>query len=162
MYIMASDLKFYYTGGASNSDPDASLGGVGSSVQIVDPAVNNLFDNVEPTETALGDYIDYRGIDLRNVGDALAGAIEFFFTDTPNPESVLAVWYDSVGTQTIVDEDTEPSGAAGNWTEPTLASKLSLPDLTNGSSHRLWIRRTVSQSASNIPADTATLHCWFA
>jgi hypothetical protein len=159
---MPADLKFYLTGGASNSNPDASLGGVGSSVQITDPAVNNLFDNVEPTETALADYIDYRAIDLRNVGTFLAGAIEFFFTDTPNTESILAVWYDSTGTQTIVNEDTEPSGAAGNWTTPILASKLSLPDLAIGASHRLWIRRTISQSASNIPADTATLHCWFA
>ena len=158
---MASDLKFYYTGGASNSDPDASLGGVGSSVQITDPAINNLFDNVEPTETVGQDNVDYRALDLKNIGDALAAAIEFFFLPTDNTESELAVWFDATGTQTIVDEDTEPSGAAGNWTEPIEAAKLSLGDLAAAAKHRLWIRRTVNQSAGNYTADTATMYIWF-
>lgn len=159
---MASDIKFYLTGGAANADPDASLGGTGSSVEIVDPAINNLFDNVEPTETLSGDLVEYRAIDFRNDGDATAENVSFHFTPTVNTESEVAVWFDSTGTQTIANETIEPTGAAGNWTEPILAAKLSLANLAAAASHRLWIRRTINQSADNLTGDTATMHGWFA
>ena len=94
-------------------------------------------------------------------GDAEAHHVQFYFTDTPNAESILAVWFDSTGTQSIVNETTEPTGAAGNWTTPLVGSKLSLSDLAAAGNHRLWIRRTVDQNADNLNEDTGTLHTWF-
>ena len=158
---MASNIVFKLTGGAANADPDLSLGGVGSSVSLSATALNNLFDNVTPPEIASGDNVDYRAIDIKNDGDAEAHNLEFYFTDTPNAESIVAVWFDTVGTQSIVDEDTEPVGASGNWTTPLVGSKLAFSDLAAAGTYRIWIRRTVDQNAENINQDTAILHCWF-
>jgi hypothetical protein len=158
---MASNLLFHYTGGASNSDPDLSLGGTGSSEALSATALNNLFDNVTPPEIETGDLTEYRAIDLNNVGDAQAKNVQFYFTDTDNVESIVAVWLDVTGTQSIANETTEPTGASGNWTTPLVGSKLALDDLNPGVTHRLWIRRIVDQDADNINEDTAILHAWF-
>jgi hypothetical protein len=157
---MAATLEYKLTGGASNSDPDASLGGVGSSVSMSGTAANNLFDNVYPTETVVGVFTEYRAIDIYNSGDAEAGSIEFYIEDTANLESSIAIWYDPVGTQEVAQEGIEPSGAT--WSQPLVGSKLSLANLAAGASHRIWVRRTINQLATNIVDDTATLHVWYA
>lgn len=158
---MAAALTYHYTGGASNSDPDASLGGTGSSEVLATTAINNLFDNVDPDEIESGDRVEYRAIDIVNDGDVEGRNIEFYFTDTPNDESIVAVWLDVTGTQSIVNETTEPTGASGNWTTPLVGSKLALDPLAAAATHRIWIRRTVDQGATNINDDTAILHTWF-
>jgi hypothetical protein len=158
---MASNLFFHYTGGASNVDPDLSLGGTGSSERLATTALNNLFDNIDPDEIDTGDRTEYRAIDLYNEGDAEAHNVQFYFTETPNAESILAVWLDTTGTQSIANETTEPTGASGNWTTPLVGSKLELANLAVSGNHRLWIRRIVDQDADNLNEDTATLHTWF-
>lgn len=158
---MASNLFFHHTGGASNSNPDLSLGGTGSSERLSTTALNNLFDDINPDEIVSGDRVEYRAIDLNNEGDAEARNVQFYFTDTTNSESIVAVWYDPTGTQSIANETTEPTGASGNWTTPLVGSKLSLGNIAAAAAHRLWIRRTVSQNADNLKDDTATLHAWF-
>jgi len=157
---MASNLFFHYTGGAANDDPDLSLGGTGSSERLDTTALNNLFDNVTPDEV-LVEFVEYRAIDLYNEGDSVAQTIDFYFTDTPSAQSTLAVWLDVAGVQSIVDSETEPVGASGNWTTPLVGTKLTLDDLAASGNHRLWIRRTVAQGADNIISDTGTLHAWF-
>ena len=156
---MASDLTFHLTGGASNADPDLSLGGTGSSEVLSSTALNNLFDNVDPDEIDGSPNVDYRAIDIVNDGDAEAHNIDFYLTDTVNAESVLAIWYDSTGTQSIVNESTEPIGAS--WSLPLVGSKLGFSDLAAAGTYRIWVRRTVDQDAANINEDTATLHVWF-
>ena len=42
---MAAELEYRYTGGAANANPDLSLGGTSSSVEVVSVALNNLFPN---------------------------------------------------------------------------------------------------------------------
>lgn len=156
---MASQLQFKYTGGASNANPDLSLGGTGSSVTLLTVALNNLFDNVLPTDIVAADHVSYRAIDLYNYGDGTALHVVFFFTDTPNAESIVAVGYDSVGTQSIPNDTTAPIGIT--FTTPLEGSKLALPNIAPLGSNRLWIRRTVDQGASNINDDTAIMHHWF-
>jgi hypothetical protein len=158
---MASNLLFHYTGGASNSDPDLSLGGTGSSELLNSTALNNLFDNIDPDEIVTGDRVEYRGIDLVNDGDAAAHHVQFYFTETPNVESLVEVWLDVTGTQSIANETTEPTGASGNWSTPLVGSKLELNNLAASGTYRLWIKRTVDQSADNLNEDTAALHAWF-
>ena len=157
---MASVITYKLTGGAANADPDASLGGDTSSESISGTAINNLFDNVEPPEIELGALTEYRAIAMKNTGDAIAKHVEFYFTDTPNAESIVAVWYDAVGTQSVASETTSPVGADGNWTTPLVGSKLAFSDLAAGAEYRLWIRRIVDQDAENLNDDTATLHTW--
>ena len=156
---MASDLTFHYTGGAANADPNLSLGGTGSSVVLDTTALNNLFDNVGPDEIEGSPSVEYRAIDIVNDGDVEGHNIEFYLTDTTNVESALAIWFDSVGTQSIANETSEPIGAS--WTLPLVGSKLGFSDLAAAGTYRIWIRRTVDQDADNINEDTATLHVWF-
>lgn len=157
---MASDLLYLLTGGAANTDPNASLGGDTSGESLSITALNNLFANVLPPDIESGDSVRYRAIELYNNGDATAKHVEFYFLDTPNSESIVAVWLDVTGTQTIGDEETEPTGASGNWTTPLVGSKLALDNLAAAAGHRLWIRRTVDQGADNLNDDLAELHTW--
>lgn len=159
---MASNVFFHLTGGSGNTDPDLSLGGVASGNRLSTTILNNLFDNVRPSEIVAADRVEYRAIDLKNEGDASSLHVDFFFTNTPNAESQLAAWYDSTGTQSIGTETLEPTGASGNWTEPTESSPLVLPvALPASDTHRIWIRRTVDKGAAQIDNESATLHCWF-
>ena len=55
MPIVSADIKYRLSGGASNSDQNASLGGVKSSNE----ASASLFDNVSSAEAVSGDT-EYR------------------------------------------------------------------------------------------------------
>lgn len=56
--ITGNDIIYVYSGGATNSTPELSLGGDPSSYQIFN-GINNLFNDVGP-ETAKAGLIDYR------------------------------------------------------------------------------------------------------
>lgn len=63
--ISDTDIKFLLTGGSSNSSVANSLGGIPSSVEIVDNTIDNLFDNISENE-ALKGQTDYRCIYIKN------------------------------------------------------------------------------------------------
>lgn len=67
--VFTNDITIVLSGGSTNIDPTQSLGGDPSSTIIVDNVLNNLFDDVEPTESEEG-AIDYRCIYFFNDGDA--------------------------------------------------------------------------------------------
>ena len=46
MPIVAADIKEYLSGGGSNSDPNAALGGAISSTEVTDNTTHNLWDVV--------------------------------------------------------------------------------------------------------------------
>ena len=132
---MAASLQFRLTGGASNTDPDLSLGGVMSSQQISATPLNNLFDNVEPDE-ALSGGVEYRAVDIYNSGDAAAESVELYIDDEPDSSSVsIQVALDST-TQTVANESTAPSGVS--FSAPSAASKLSISNIASGSAQRRW------------------------
>ncbi len=151
---MAANLIFTLTGGASNSDPDASLGGVGSSVELGTTALNNLFDDVDSAEASAGD-VEYRAIDIYNNGDEAATSVEFYFSSqSSSADTVLAAGLDST-TQTIGDEDSAPSSVT--FSAPTEGSPLSVSNIAASGRQRVFIRRTVSSGAGNTSSDAATL-----
>jgi len=148
---MAASLQFRLTGGASNSDPDASLGGVGSSNQVSGTALNNLFDNVEPAEAIAGD-VEYRAIDLYNAGDATAVVVKIWIdTESTSSYTQFDIGLDST-TQTIGAEGSAPSGVS--FSHPLSGSKLSISDIAASGAQRVWIRRTVTAGAPNLANDT--------
>jgi hypothetical protein len=155
---MAAVLEYFLTGGAANDDPDASLGGDTSVENLEGVALNNLFDNVIPTDIELGDDVTYRAFAIKNTGDATAKHVQFFFTDTTNAESILKAWFDVTDAVEVVDGDTEPVG--GVWTQPLIGAKMELDDLAAGEEHRIWVQRTVDTGATNLNDDLGTLHCW--
>jgi hypothetical protein len=156
---MAATFAFKYTGGASNANPNLSLGGVGSSVTVIaTPILNNLFDNVLPSQIVAANYIDYRAIDILNTGDATALHVQFFLSDTPNTESKIEAGYDAT-TQSIATEETAPSGIT--FLPHLSDNKLVLSNLAAGARHRIWIRRTITAGATNINNDTGGLFLWY-
>jgi len=62
MPIVSTDIEYRLSGGTTNTDPDASLGGAMSTAVgglITSGAANNLFDDVTGDESAAGDT-EYR------------------------------------------------------------------------------------------------------
>jgi hypothetical protein len=147
MPITAADLRLYLTGGASNSDPAASLGGVTSSVQFTDATLQNLFNNVTPAE-ALAGSVKYRALTFKNVSAFIAyAAVAYLSQETTSADTTVAVAYDATGTQSIVNEDTAPVGLSFS-TPLSLATGEALGDVLAGGVARVWFRRTVSAGAA--------------
>lgn len=156
---MAASLQLFLTGGAGNSDPNASLGGVRSSTQVSATPMNNLFDNVTPAEASAGD-IEYRAIDIYNNGDAAAESIQAYLDpETTSEDTEIDLGLDST-TQTVANENTAPTGVT--FAHYTSSSKLSISNIAAGSAQRLWLRRTVSSGAGNLANDSCTLKIDFA
>lgn len=156
---MAATLQLRLTGGADNTDPNASLGGVMSSTQLSSTPMNNLFDNVSPDEASAGD-VEYRALDIYNSGDAAATAIQAYLDPvTTSPSTEIELGLDST-TQSIAAEGTAPSGVT--FAAYTSSSKLSISDIAAAGNQRIWLKRTVSSGAANLNNDTCTLKIEYA
>lgn len=154
MPIVSSDIKYRLSGGASNNDPAASLGGVISSNDVP----SGQFDTVTSTESAAGDT-EYRCFYVRNNHGTLTlqDAVIWIQANTTGSRIAIGVGTAAInGTeQTVANESTAPSGVT--FSQP--ASKgagLALGSIPAGQHKAVWIRRTIaaSTSASN---DTYTL-----
>ena len=149
---MSAILALRLTGGASNADPNASLGTTISSEELSGTALNNIFDHVDEVEAAAGDT-EYRILAYKNTGDESAKAIEFFFSqNTTNADTELDVALVSNGAS-CDDESTPPAGAT--FSHPLTGSRLSIPDLAPGSEQWICLRRTVQEAAGNSANDNA-------
>lgn len=151
---MAATLQWRLTGGASNSDPNASLGGTRSSQSLSGTALNNLFDDVSPAEASSGDT-EYRAIDLYNYGDTTATLITFWWsTETSSSGTTVDNALEASpinSTTSITNESTAPAGTT--FAHYTSGSKLSIPDIAAGSGCRVWFKRIVSSSTGNTSND---------
>lgn len=160
---MAATLVWRLTGGASNSDPNASLGGVRSSNALSATALNNLFDDVSPAESAAGDT-EYRALDLYNSGDATAGGVVVFMsTETTSSGTQLDFGIEASpinSSLSVVNDSTAPAGVS--FSHYTSGSKLSLPDIAASSGCRVWFRRVVGAATANLNPDQGTFTAEYA
>lgn len=156
MAIIASEIEYRLSGGASNSNPNASLGGVKSSNAV--PI--NLFDDVSSAEAASG-LVEYRCIYIHNSNASLT-LIDpklWIQTNTPSATTTVAV---GLGTsaqggieQTVANEGSAPFGVT--FSEPSdFLSGISLGDIPAGGHRAVWVRRTVNAGTS-ATADSFTL-----
>lgn len=167
---MAATLVFRLTGGASNSDPDASLGGVMSSTEISGTALNNLFDDVTPVQATSG-ITEYRMIDIYNSGDAEATSVELY-TDpnTSSTDTSLELGHDATNNphasgadlETLANETTAPASPVIAFAVHDSGSKLTIPNIPSGQAARVSVKRIVSAGATNTSSDSATLKVQFA
>lgn len=156
MSIVATDVKFYLTGGTTNANPNLSLGGLVSTTQV-GGSLHGLFNYVTPDEAVAGSN-KYRAIEVKNtnVTDTLYGAVIYIAADTTSASTTIAIGYDSVGTQSIINEDTAP--AAVTFSTPlTKVTAISLGDMAPGAVKRIWLKRTVTAGAVKLPSDTGQL-----
>jgi hypothetical protein len=146
MAIVSGDLKLYLTGGASNTDPNLSLGGVISSTLFTDATLQNLFANVSPAE-ALAGSVKYRALSFKNTSAFIAySSVTYISQETTSADTTVAIAYDSTGTQSIVNEDAAPIGLSFS-TPLSLAAGIALGDVAAAGVRRMWFRRTVSAAA---------------
>lgn len=153
MAIVASDIQYRYSGGASNSDPNASLGGAKSSVA----AGASIFDDVSSSEAAAGDT-EYRCFYVHNNHGTLTltNAKAWIQTNTPSADTTIDLALGNAamnGTETAVaNESTAPSGPT--FSAPSsYAGGIALGDIPAGQHRAVWIRRTVTAGAA-VAADS--------
>jgi len=159
MSVSATDIKFYLTGGAANSNVNASLGGTTSSVEITTAVLNNLFDNISAAEALAGDN-EYRAIAVKNTHatDTLYSAkIWGDGSVEGSGYTYLNLAVDS-GTQSVADESTAPSAPSLSFdVYPVEGNSLSLGDIAAGAQKRIWIKRSCNAAAAAYSADLVTL-----
>ena len=155
---MAAIIQYRLTGGASNSNPDLSLGGTSSSTQIVTDTPKSIFDDVSDSELTTGD-VEYRAVDIFNAGDDTATSVAIYISadtlSTSTEIDIGAVASPLGSTTSVADESTAPTGVT--FSHYNSASRLSLPDIPVNNYARVWIRRTVTAGGTNIKTDTCEL-----
>lgn len=156
MPIASGDIVYRLSGGPSNSDQNASLGGAKSSVV----ASASLFDNVDSTESATGD-VEYRCFYVHNAHATLTmlGAKCWIDANTSSGDTFLAMALGTSalnGTEQVVSgEGNAPSGVT--WLSAAdEANAIVLGDIPPGQHRAAWLRRTVTAPAA-AAVDTATL-----
>lgn len=156
---MSALLELRLTGGASNSDPELSLGGDSSSVALSLTPMNNLFKDVTPSMRENGGYT-FRALSINNSGDTTAGVIKAYMsTETSNADTHIEFGLDST-TQSIVSETAVPAGVT--FAAYTEASPLSITDIVAGAAQRIWIKRVVDVDADNDPGDVGVISVEYA
>lgn len=158
MPIVSADIHQRLSGGALNSDPHASLGGIKSSTQIVDNTFENLFRNVPGDESAVGST-KYRGVYVHNDhGTLTLKSTKIWFeaqTSSPDTSVEMALAGEGLNAtmETIADEDTAPVGEV--FSAPAnKAAGLLMGDIPPGQHFGWWCKRIVNIGAAAFAADT--------
>jgi hypothetical protein len=150
MASQSTDLVLRLSGGAANTDPNASLGGAISTTEWS----SAIFDDVSSAEGAAGD-VEYRCVYFHNPHATLTalGTKVWIKTNTPSPDTALTIGAGTAaaGTstteQTVADENTAPSGvtfsAAANE-----AGAVVLGDIAPGARKALWLKRDTTAGAA--------------
>jgi len=162
MAIVAGDIIFRLSGGAGNSVPNDSLGGViSTATAIADATVENLFDNVTGAESTSGDT-EYRGFYiLNNHGSLTFQSVKLWIsTETPSADSIINLALAGEGVnvtmEVIADESTAPVGESftHNTTE---GGALALGDIAFSEFYGIWVERIISSTAAAAAGDAAVM-----
>lgn len=161
MPIVAADIQIRLSGGAANTDVNASLGGAKSSTQVTDASLHNLFDVVSGAESLAGDT-EYRCVYVHNAHGTLSlqNARIFIQTNTPSADTTIAIAAAGEGVngtaESVANENTAPVGET--FTAPTdYAGGISIGTIPAGQHHAVWIRRTVTAGAAAYNTDNVVL-----
>jgi hypothetical protein len=162
MSIVSTDLKFYLSGGADNTDPDASLGGVISTTEITDNTLNNLFDDITGDEHTAGDT-EYRAFFFKNNSAETAYSVKIWISsNTAATDDTINIGIESaLGSpiQTIADEATAPTGISFS-TADSQSNSLYIGDMTTGTVCGVWVKRIVTAGSTPQASDAATFRVY--
>lgn len=153
MPIIASDIKFYLSGGGANSDADASIGGAISTTEVVS-TLNGLFDQVSSAETSAG-HEDYRCIYVKNTHGSLGleAAVAWISANvSADVTFTIGLGASAVNVQEqgpLGDENTAPTGPT--FSNPTTqGGGLSIGTIPFGEFKAIWLKRVVAPGASAV------------
>jgi len=80
---MANEIKFYLSGGSSNTNPFLSNGGTISNTEIVNGLLNNLWPDVSESD-AFNGITDHKVIFVKNVSGGALTAVKAYFGELDN------------------------------------------------------------------------------
>ena len=149
MPITQGDIKYYLSGGAGNTNPALSLGGVRSTTQLVDNTGANLFPNAPGAETLAGSN-SYLCLLVRNEhGTITFQNCRFYITqNTPSDEDEIDIAIGSVAKNTteitIANINTAPAAGITFSHPMTYATGLVVPDLAPNDFFPLWFYRKIN------------------
>lgn len=152
-------IEYRLTGGAANTNPAASLGGVMSSTVISATELHNLFDKVEVAEREVGD-IEYRYVDIYNNSAAPTTVQSLYIeTQTSSSETDIAIGIDTVAgshasnanLELLTNESTAPASVV--LSQPVVGSPIACPVLGAYQAIRMAVRWTVAAGSQAIPND---------
>ena len=159
MSVLATDIKMLLSGGASNTDPNASLGGIVSTTEVVDDTLQNLFDNVSGTEHTAGNT-EYRAVFIKNNSAETAYNAKIWIeSNTTGDDSAIEIAKEaSSGSpiQTVGDESTAPTGPTFS-TADGIANAIVLGDMTAGTVYGIWVKRIITAGSAPQANDTAQI-----
>lgn len=153
MPIVSGDILYRLSGGAGNSNANASLGGIVSSNAVP----SGLFDDVTSAEASAGDT-NYRCVYVRNNHGTLTlvGAVLWITSNTTGNRIAIGLGTSAINAteQTIANEATAPTSVT--FSQPaSKAAGLVIGDIPAGQTKAFWIRRTVA-AATGAANDTFT------
>lgn len=157
MAVSAANLKFYLSGGASNTDPLLSLGGARSTTAVTP---STLFDNLTGDEASTGE-VAYRCIYLRNEdATSLTTSVLWIDSQTPGGDDISIALGGEGKNGTAegpkADEYTAPSGET--FSAPAnKAAGLSVGDMAQNDYYPVWIKRNVPASTGAYTSNSFTL-----
>lgn len=162
MPIVASDMKFFFSGGSSATDGTGSWGGNKSTTELTSGKLHDLFDLVNASEALAGDT-EYRAIYFQNTHASLtlSSAVLWIVSSTTSADTNIAIAQATNGTSSAIvstaNEGTAP-GVVGSFVEATTkATGVTLGNIAAGAWVGIWIRRTVAVSTVAYSSDTATI-----
>lgn len=150
-----TDIEYRLSGGASNTDPNAALGGAMSTVSggVIASSLHNLFDTISASEMAGGQVDNYRCLYVRNSHSTdtwvAPGAWVKALSSSLGTELAIALGGEGVGgtAETVANETTAPSGET--FTTPTTkGTALTVANVGPGSFFPLWVRRRKAAPAA--------------
>jgi hypothetical protein len=157
MAIPASSLKWYLSGGATNSDPALSIGGAKSSTVLSATALNNLFDDVSAAEAGTG-YDEYRLLYFENIDEDASGLIDPVLWITEQSVADLEVGLAAIGKNdvepAIANDHTAPADVTFSAPATKLAG-IALPDAPylENDYVGVWFHRNVEALTAVTPSD---------
>lgn len=150
MAITSAELEYVYSGGAGNTDKEASLGGVISTLGVIPTNVsNNDMNDITSSEATAG-VIIYRGYYFRNTNVSLIWLLPVFWIDSETTSTTtqiaLAVALEAAGVamNTIPDENTAPSPAVAFSRPTNKGAGIALGDIGPASFRGIWVEYTVT------------------
>lgn len=162
MAIVATDIKFFFSGGSSSTDGTGSWGGAKSTTELTSGKLHDLFDLVNASEALAGDT-EYRAIYVQNTHASLtlSSAVMWLVASTTSTDTTVAIAQGSNGTSSAIvstaNEGTAPS-ITGSFVEPTTkANGVVLGNIASGAWVGVWIRRTVNASTVAFASDAFSL-----
>jgi len=161
MAIVAGDIDFFLSGGASNTDPTAALGGARSTTTQVSGSIHGLFDLISSAEALAGDT-EYRCLYVYNAHATLTlqNTVIWISSDASGADTDIAIALGGEGVngtaETVANESTAPVGESFS-TPVSAGSGLAIGDIPPLEHYPIWVRRTVNSSSSAATGLSVTL-----